>query len=303
MALTLTEERLRHPETTAASIEADAVVVAKFSDPRTVTLVDVLKKRRVRIIADFCDNHFQNPEMGSAHIHLLHVADEIVCNSQAMSDEIRSYVKRDTPVIDDPVEGRKNEPRFAPSPSAVRLCWYGHPIGLPFLFEQLQGWIECGLRHPLEINIVTSLSPGLAKQFEAIKHHSGGLFGFRLTPWSTEAVWNAIESADCILLPSQLNAMTRTKSANRLVEAIYGGRIALASRLPSYEEFADYCFFDDDADVVNALLNGTLDQQVVVQKIASGQRYIEGRFLPMRVSRAWGKVIRGGSAYCPAAER
>ena len=296
---TITESALNNPQSAAASLQADVVVLSKFFDPRTAVLFDALKKRGLRVIADFCDNHFGNPTFGPAYLSVAAAADQIVCNSQTMAGEIRQLTGRDARVIDDPVEGRKNEPRFAPSLPAIKMAWYGFPQGLPFLSQRLQNWIDRGLRYPVEVEIVTAPSPDVSQHFDAVTRASKGQCSVKITPWSTAAVWKAIREADCILVPSELNPMTKTKSANRLAEAIYGGRLALASPLPSYVEFADFCVLDDHQGADDALINVTIDRQTTEKKIEAGQDYIERRYLPLHAAQAWDKMFRGVDTSAP----
>src|SRR5713101_855436 len=75
--VTLSEDVLKNPRLSAKSIDADVVVVSKFFDSRTLDLVEELRRSKIYIVADFCDNYFLTPELGTPHRTLASVADRI----------------------------------------------------------------------------------------------------------------------------------------------------------------------------------------------------------------------------------
>ena len=290
---TLNDLALNNPSAAASSIDAETVVVSKFFDARTLALVECLKRQGRQIVADFCDNHFQHPTMGTAYLSLAATADRVVCNTRTMADEIFLRTKREAQIIGDPVEGRKNPPRFAPSLSAIKFAWYGFPMGVAFLFKTLSRSIDRGITHPFHVNIVTTPSARLNNDVEELKRASYGKCSAIVTPWSTEAVWLAIKMADAVLVPSELDAATKTKSANRVLEAIYGGRLTIASQLPSYAEFSQFCILDDEHSPVETLVNASSDRNNVLKMLSAGQDYIERKHLPIHAALKWDKLFRG----------
>jgi hypothetical protein len=104
-------------------------------------------------------------------------------------------------------------------------------------------------------------------------------------------VWTAIRRADCVRVPSDLGPATRTKSANRVLEAIHGGRLTLASPLPAYLEFADFCRLGDSRAAAG-ILSGSVDREAVAHMLQAGQAYVPERYLPMHAAAAWDNVFR-----------
>ena len=286
---TLTEAHLQDPQATAQAVQADVALIAKVVDVRAVNVVAALKARGVRVIADFCDNHFQHPELGALYRGLVWAADRTTANSPTMAELIGGLTGRTSEVVFDPVEGRKNAPRFARSSPAMKLVWYGFPTGLPYLFRRLVHWHREGLPFPIAVDIVTEPSAELQHSIASYNRTFGAQCLLRAVPWSTEAEWDAVENTDAVLIPSELNDLTRTKSANRLTEAIHGGRLAFATMLPSYREFEPFCF---SVESVNTLALAAQDPDAVCRKIQAGQDYIEQRYLPRHAALIWDRLFR-----------
>jgi glycosyltransferase involved in cell wall biosynthesis len=114
--------------------------------------------------------------------------------------------------------------------------------------------------------------------------------GLRLREWSPEATWQAIGDCDLVVLPQDHRSPWGVvKSHNRLVEAIRGGRVAVASPIPSYRELADYAWVGEDLGegVAWALAN----PREAVARVARGQDYIQQRFAPELIGRKWLQVL------------
>src|SRR5215470_5529141 len=292
----LTENRLRHPERAAETVQADIAIIAKLTDPRAASFVAALKKRGIHIVVDFCDDHFGHPMLGPLYQSLAATADQIVCNTEQMAGRIRVVADKQAVAIFDPVEGRKGQVAFSPGFPAVKCVWYGFPTNLPYLFKRLTQWMSKGCPYPLRVEVITQNSHETASEIASFNQTYGDRCMLALRPWSTDAVWLAIAAADVVLLPSEVNEATRPKSANRLMEAIYGGRLALATMLPSYLEFQEYCEADQDP---NTLALAVKDPSRSCKKIEAGQEYIETRYLPLHAGLSWSKILQPSTASYP----
>ena len=292
----LTDNHLRDPERAAQSVRADVAIIAKLIDPRASAFVAALKRRGIRIIVDFCDDHFGHQTLGPLYRELAASADQIVCNTEQMADRVHAITSRKAAAIFDPVEGRKGEVKFSPCFPALKCAWYGFPTNLPYLFTRLSHWMAKGCPYPLRVEVITENSAEAAAEIASFNRANGDRCVLQFWPWSTESVWRAIEAVDIVLLPSQVGDATRPKSANRLMEAIYGGRLALATLLPSYLEFQEYCEADQDP---NTLALAVKESPRFCQKIEAGQEYIERRYLPLHAALSWSKVLQPSTSSYP----
>src|SRR4051812_10490211 len=109
----LTDNHLRDPERAAQSVRADIAIVAKLIDTRASAFVAALKRRGIRIIVDFCDDHFGHPMLGQLYHALAASADQIVCNTDQMVERVRTIANRSAVAIFDPVEGRRGQAKFS----------------------------------------------------------------------------------------------------------------------------------------------------------------------------------------------
>jgi hypothetical protein len=79
------------------------------------------------------------------------------------------------------------------------------------------------------------------------------------------------------------------KSHNRLVEAIRGGRLAIASPIPAYQELSHYAWVGEP---LAAGLRWAQDHpDEVVQRVTAGQAHVEARFAPRVVGQKWARAL------------
>src|SRR5687768_8164761 len=90
----------------------DVLVVSKNLDPSGDDLAATMKARGVRVVVDYCDDHFDNPDLGAHQRSLAAIADDIVASTDAMAESIRRHTGGESTVITDPVEGPRAAPRF-----------------------------------------------------------------------------------------------------------------------------------------------------------------------------------------------
>ena len=116
--------------------------------------------------------------------------------------------------------------------------------------------------------------------------------GFELvfTAWSLQSTEAAIERSDVVLLPQEhATAWGRVKSHNRIVSAIRGGRLAVASPVPAYQELASFAWVGED---LAAGVRWALAQpEEAAARVAVGQMYVESRFAPQAVGRRWAEAL------------
>jgi hypothetical protein len=105
-------------------------------------------------------------------------------------------------------------------------------------------------------------------------------------PASPEATWRALRACDMVWLPHDFSTVTsRVRGAGSLVEALRGGRFAVASPLPAYAELSQYAYVGDSSCVgILWALRHPLD---VVSRISQGQRMVAEQFSAQAVARRW----------------
>jgi hypothetical protein len=100
----------------------------------------------------------------------------------------------------------------------------------------------------------------------------------------------AIARSDFVVLPQEHGTpWGRVKSHNRLVETIRGGRLAIASPIPSYLELADYAWVGEP---LGAGLRWALQHpDDATRRVVRGQAYVAERFSPEAIGAKWARAL------------
>jgi SAM-dependent methyltransferase len=265
--------------------------------------------RRVPLVADLSDDYSAMGQLvGEPFFDAYQRALGRLCTltvpCQALADRLGGVAEKGVRVIEDPWESpRANAPR-TPARAPLRLCWFG------VLGEINVALVEAGLlqvaeriRTPVALDIVTGAEGrGLVERVAMRLRERNPDFAARFVPWSLEATWGAIDECDVVVLPQDSGGeWGSVKSHNRLVEAIRGGRFAVASPIRSYGELAAYAWVGDDLGegVAWALAN----PEEARARIAAGQAYIATRFAPEVVGRKWADLLATLAPAPPAPAR
>jgi hypothetical protein len=294
-------------QTLVARFDAcDAVVVGKILADRAQSpmiarrlteLFSVLQRRGIKIIADFCDDHFLNPQAGELYRNTARCADATVASTEGLADTLRQYTDRAVHTITDPVEGTRRDPQIrdlearpASPADPVGLLWYGHSSNLSSLESGLRQLERIKHQFPISVTLV-SLGPhaeALAAAVDRAWRSSGSRC--RFIPWSCARVFTELQACDAVVIPSNpYDPHKAVKSPNRFTEAVWAGRLPLAHPVPAYEVLASYGWVGDD--LAEGLLWYCLNPQAALQRIEAGQANIQKRFTPEAVGRSWMQVI------------
>jgi hypothetical protein len=260
-----------------------AVVFSKMLSDAPMALFQAARGAGIPTIAAMCDLRFQFPYNRAA----AQGADIVVVPCAAMADAIREEVGRPAVVIEDPYEGPRAAPRFAPG-EILRLVWFAHRSNLETLVPCL-GQLARVADRRLEIRFVTNAAPPAVGEIFARLPPPRSEVDCQLVPWSLENHWAELAAADIVLLPTLPERSMAVKGHNRLVLALNRGRFSLAHRLPAYEELAAFCWCGDD--FAEGLEWALANPGEVAARIAAGQRAVDARFSPAAVAKRWTDVL------------
>jgi SAM-dependent methyltransferase len=266
----------------------DAVVISKSFHAENEALARALRERGVKVVVDFCDDHFAHPQFG-AHFHALaRAADVIVAGSAAMAASVARHAQREAMVVSDPVEGPRGEPRFAPALPRVKLAWFGHPSNLPGLARHAPALRALGPRVPAELTVVTSDTPQARALLEGLAREAPGV-PVRLVPWSLQATWQVLAQCDAVWLPVESEAAKAVKSPNRLLEAAWAGRFVVAGELDAYQPFSDVVAVG--RELADALEGALADHDGVVSRLRLAQSRIAASHSGYACGVAWSRAL------------
>ena len=271
----------------------DVLVLSKSFRASNEELARSVKARGVRVAVDFCDDHFGHPEHGR-HFHALaRMADVVVASTEAMADSVKRNAGRDAIVIPDPVEGPKGVVAFHPQAPVLRVLWFGHPTNLGGLVQGIDGLSALASRMPVRLTILTKILAGVDEVAADIGRKAK--VEVRLAPWSIEATWKALEEADVVWIPVADSAQKAVKSANRLLESMWAGRLPVADAIPAYQPFADLVPIGERLD--GAVLRCLAEPQAVEARLGEAQRRIARTHSRYACGRLWSSALGDSSGH------
>ncbi|APV49659.1 hypothetical protein BWI17_08195 [Betaproteobacteria bacterium GR16-43] len=273
----------------ADALRCDVLVIGKSVDPSTEELARKLRERGARIVLDVCDFQFGHPAHGAHFERLLARADDVIAASEAMADAIRRYAGREATVISDPVEGVLAEPAFAPRPPFLKVLWFGNAQSAQSLAERASELHELGAAMPVRLTVMTAPLPEIAALVARIDRDGAGRSGATFVEWSQVAMAAALAGHDAVWLTSRDGERERVKSPNRLVEAIWAGRLAISDPVPSYEAFAAGARIG--AGLARGMLESVADIPGTVERIRAGQEQVRREHSPERIAALWAAAL------------
>lgn len=284
-------------DTLSAAIQADVVIFSKSLLADNVGLAERARAAGTPVIFDVCDDHFSSDDLGAHYRAMAGLAHQVVCNTPQMAQAAAPHTGRPPVVVEDPYEGVRGEPRFAPGPT-MKLLWFGHPLNLDSLQAALGDVAEFAERRPVAVTVLTQVNDRLLAVCQGATEALAPRFSMTARPWSIEAQREALAACDAVIIPSLPGAAKRAKSSNRMVEALWAGRPVVAQPIPAYEPFAAWM------PVTASLKTGLADlldrEPQVPALIAQAQAHIAAHYAPEVIGRQWDAVLRGVSGGAPS---
>jgi glycosyltransferase involved in cell wall biosynthesis len=261
------------------------VITGKALSPKMLNVARLVHGKGIRVIADFCDDYFDHPEFSGLNYALAELADKLTCSTAVLADVIAQKTGRRPTIITDPYEGPPGAAKLSPGRERIELLWFGNYANYHTIEPLVPQLHALSLRHPLRLTIVTDLD-----RIAPLKVAVTPSFLVDYVGWTLPRMWQALAACDVVILPSLRNAHYDAKSPNRLVEALRAGRAVAAHLVPSYSDFAEFCWLGDDiAGAIAAMIS---DQGAAERRIAAGQAFVADRHAPDAIGEQWFKCIR-----------
>lgn len=262
----------------------DTVVISKVFTSHALRLARDAKSRGATLIVDFCDDFFSHAKRGPLQKSLLTQAEKIIVSTKIMAEAVRKQGPEITAIISDPVEMPRGKIRFCPGPK-LKLLWFGHAVNLDTLVQFLPQLAQYAKVQPLCLNVVTTLPDGTP----SLESTAPAGLDIHYTPWSIEAMRQALDDCDIVVIPTIFNHQKTFKSANRLLEPLQAGRFVITGSLPAYLPFADSAWVNDD--LLGGITWALRHPEEVINRIRQGQKDIEQFFSTTAIGKAWEEAI------------
>lgn len=241
---------------------------------------------------------------------LLQLSDYIVYPTQALLRMTASDVSKQAQciVIEDPWQlNNWHEPRPLPvEPGGlIKLIWFGSNLNINYLISNLPSILSVKPKYQrLELTI---LSAQIAiDQCQSFFYQNKNLFAgwaIRLVLWDAANQPNQLEDeltrAHICLIPSDPDDQAKAGvSPNRLVDAIKGGCVSIASPMESYREFRDLSL--QGSNFRDLLLKALRDYKKVTLNLKQRRELALKKHSPKHNEKAWRnlllKIIEAGSS-------
>lgn len=270
--------------------------------------VEAARKAGRVVIADFCDDHFDRSRDGAYWRRLAELATTCVAGSHEMAGRVSNYARAPVLVIPDPIGAPRSESAVYRAPGALagvlrgllpggaktsplKLVWYGHPSN----FGTLTPWVDAMLTVewpvPMLLWVVTQPHARISSWATEVNSRKPGAFKVDLIEWDEQTQWDVVADANVVLLPSDpADVKKSVKTANRLTDALAMGRYVIASKVPSYLEYADYVALVDGGPT-GALQEYLAAADQTLAKIRAAQKYVALRCGPEVNAIMWADVF------------
>ena len=276
-------------DTIQRALDADVMVFCKAFIPRHEQLLRMAAAQGVKTIFDICDNLYPHPTIGPVCAAMSNLADQVVCNTPQMAEIASRYSRRAAAVVDDPFEGQRGEPRTVAT--IEKLLWFGHRSNLSSIENCLDDLSQHSKRRPLELTLLTNEDQDFRSVIDKANARYGPKLSLKLKPWSLENLWSELSACDAVIVPGTLNDRTRTKSANRTVEALWAGRPVVAQPMPAVDKYAVWT--PVSPSIAAGLAELEARPAFYADQLRAAQDYIERHNSPRVIAAEWKTLIVG----------
>lgn len=241
-----------------------------------------------RVGFDLCDNKWD--EDGELYNKFCKNAHFITVNTEEMKQVVFEQTNRDSFVYADCFERKILQPKIELH-QPLQLVWYGSSSSLRYLGIQdaIRQLDLSNLEYQITfvVNNAIGLRDKFQKRFSKNHAESFPLINTIWKEWTWEDQEASMLEADVVFIPMlAIDELTktrlRTKSPNRLTDAIAQGKWVITSPIPSYVPLQDFSWQRDPIEGLHWFTNNL---ELAQQKILSGQEYIKLHHSPEVVAQ------------------
>lgn len=259
--------------TDAINPQHDIIIINKEMKPEIFDQhIKPFQKLNVPVGMDLCDNKFDVRDGNNSLTQLVPQMDFMTANNETMQKVIKQrFPNKPVYWYTDPCE-REFEPAKSFAGGTLKFCWYGSISSLKYF-----DYRRCVRKlHTLHVPWRLDMMSGQIERRMKVIHPN-----IYLHDWTYEAQGKMVRESDIVLMPighlqpgDQRYERVRTKSHNRLVDAIAQGRWVITSPMPQYIPLQNYSWQGPLLKGVSYYLE---NKKEVKNKITQGQAWIKKR--------------------------
>jgi glycosyltransferase involved in cell wall biosynthesis len=190
------------------------------------------------------------------------------------------------------VTGRefRDELTAAAAPRPKQIIWFGNygashsNFGIFSLKNQLKALKAAHADFPLELVVVSNNET----VYRALVHNCG--FPSRYVPWSAQAVYSELRSADAALLTTGDDEFCSIKSSNRVLQALAAGVPVITQKSPALSELEDAIFSGKVEEALRLCL-GPARPRAIPPRLQAAQRILP-RYTSERLGGIWAHLLK-----------
>jgi len=267
-------------------------IVSKMYREASLEVLKALKTQTPAFfIGDFCDNYFTSGDHYEAQHQILHQIDAAFVNSYEMLGALRAagYVKS-ARIVTEGVDSVRGIPRVLPRDGLIRLLAYGNRLVCSHLEKWFTGLSTFAVAvRPLHLEIVTRLDSEVLRWYRNVTKRFDQRFSISMTQWNEVAMEHAFLRADIALIPSDYSEFNRTKSANRLHDALFAGIPAICFPIEAY--VPHYMGVEVGEDVYSLLSYCIKNRNQIREQIFAFQDLLARENDSKEIGRKWYQAI------------
>lgn len=256
----------------------------------------------VRVLADFNDDHFEDPVLGEHWRETARMSRMCVAGSESMAAVVRRRSGRPVAVVGDPVGSPAGEPKVfrgdrgwmrrlaGGANQRLKLAWYGNPVNWAALEDWARQLAPLAGEQPFIIWAVTRVSGAMESFVQDFNARHGPRALIELTPWDEQSQWSIVQDADAVLVPSRpSDPRMAVKTGNRVTDALHAGRYVFASPLPAYQPYAEYATLTEDP--LAAVRSYVAEPDRHLRRLVAGQQACRLEAGEDVIAQAWLEAI------------
>jgi hypothetical protein len=276
----------------------EGVLFSKAFRSEDQELARQLRAAGKRVLFDLCDDLFYNPQdipkyrqVRKDLLKMLALCDRVVCSTPTLARAVQQAAGLpDLPAIapdayeQASVSGRPS----TPSSSVAQLLWFGRhgspnaPAGMEDVLLIRKALAEAAMRRPVQLTICSDNRAKFDDLF------TGFSVPVRYVDWTPRSFASELADTDAVVIPLSRNPFVEAKTHNRLTLALSAGVPVVADSIESYREFDRFCYLDDWAAGLGAVL---LRPDEARARARGARSYLEMHWSMTAVVTQWERAL------------
>ena len=271
-----------------------------FSKDSKLESMRKIKSLGYKVGFDLCDNKFASQD--NIYYDYCKEVDFITVNSKTMADVVFEETGKKSYFFADTLDREIKEVKTRNSQLPLKVLWYGGISSLAYFdFPSVLNALE-SLKVPYEFRLITNKVNKYQTKFLRRYQKNPDLLAktFNLNKvkfyeWNYDLQGELMDWTDIVCIPVKDHggkkgySRIKTKSTNRVSDALAYGKWVITTDLPSYKQLVNYTWQDNYVKGFEKYLN---DYDDVARRINLGQEWLLNTVTPKVVGKQLKKIYK-----------